>query len=162
MRWWAGRFRQFARYLTGHVTAADRRSLASWLTPPQLKLFNSMHRADQRHGLDVVTALRGAGHSDTDLLLAGLLHDCGKGRHLRLWHRVAWALAERHPRVAPLFVRLPTFKAAFATMAAHVERSAELAMAAGCTARTADLIRHRVDLVDEELVTALRLADEAS
>ena len=162
MRWWAGRFRQFLRYLTGRVSAEDRRALATWLTPAQLELFNPMHRADQRHGLDVMAALRAAGHADGDLLLAGLLHDCGKGRHLRLWHRVAWALAERHPRLAPLLVRLRTFKAAFATMAVHVERSAELAMAAGCTARTADLIRHRVDSVDEELVMALRLADEAS
>ena len=154
--------RQFARYVTGRVSGADRKSLAAWLTPAQLALFDQMHRADQRHGLDVVAALRAAGHSDPDLVLAGLLHDCGKGRDLRLWHRVAWALADRHPRLEPLFVRLPTFKTAFATMAAHVERSAELARSAGCSERTSDLIRHRVESVDEDLVIALRLADEAS
>jgi hypothetical protein len=162
IRWWAARIRQFVRYLTGRVTSADRAALGSWLTPDQLRLFSSMHRADQRHGLDVVAVLRVAGHSDGDLLLAGLLHDAGKGRDLRLWHRVAWALAERHARLTPIFLRLPTFGTAFATMAAHVERSAELALAAGCSSRTADLIRHRVDSVGEELVTALRLADEAS
>ena len=162
IRWWAGRIRQFARYATGRVSAADRKTLAARVTPAQLALFDQMHRADQRHGLEVVAALRAAGHSDPDLLLAGLLHDCGKGRDLRLWHRVAWALADRHPRLQPLFMRLPTFTTAFATMAAHVERSAELALGAGCTERTADLIRHRVESVDEDLVIALRLADEAS
>src|SRR5688572_12010188 len=150
--WWRNRVRQFVRYLTGRVAPKDREALATWLTPAQLRLFNEMHRADQRHGLDVVTVLRTAGHLDRDLLLAGLLHDAGKGRDLRVWHRVAWALADRHARVTPVFVRVPTFKSAFATMAAHAERSAELALAAGCTERTADLIRHRVDAVDEELV----------
>ena len=162
IRWWAGRIRQFLRYVTGRVSAADRTNLAAWLTPAQLVLFDEMHRADQRHGLDVVAALRAAGHSDPDLLLAGLLHDSGKGRDLRLWHRVAWALADRHARLEPPFVRLPKFRTAFGTMAAHVERSAELALGSGCSARTADLIRHRVEAVDEDLVMALRLADEAS
>ena len=160
--WWSGRVRQFVRYLTGRVREPELAALRAWLTRPQLELFGAMHRADQRHGLDVVAVLRRAGHTDPDLLLAGLLHDAGKGRDLRLWHRVAWALADRYPRLAPLVVRLPTFRSAFDTMAAHVERSAVLALAAGCTARTADLIRHRVEAVDEELVLALRLADEAS
>ena len=36
-------------------------------------------RADQRHGLDVVAALRADGHDAPDLLLAGLFHDASKG-----------------------------------------------------------------------------------
>jgi hypothetical protein len=162
MRWWAGRVRQFVRYLTGRVTPADREAVAEWLTPEQQALFSSMHAADQRHGLDVVAVLRRAGHTDRDLLLAGLLHDAGKGRDLRLWHRVAWALADRHGWLTAFFVRVPTFRQAFETMAEHVDRSADLALGAGCSVRTADLIRHRVDTVDQELVIALRLADEAS
>ena len=134
----------------------------AWLTPAQLGLFEQMHRADQRHGLDVVAALRRAGHRDADLLLAGVLHDAGKGRDLRLWHRVGWALAERHARLEPFFLRLPTFRRAFDMMAAHVTRSAELAVSAGCGPRTAALIAERVDAVDEPLLLALRLADEAS
>jgi hypothetical protein len=38
-----------------------------------------MHVADRRHGLDVVAALRAAGTDDLEVLLAGLLHDAGKG-----------------------------------------------------------------------------------
>ena len=58
------------------VDLTDREALAGWLTPAQLALFEGMHRADQRHGLDVMASLRGDGHAaDTDLLLAGLFHD---------------------------------------------------------------------------------------
>lgn len=161
-RWWVGRTRQFVRYVTGRVSARERQALAGWLTPAQLALFEQMHRADQRHGLDVVAALRRAGRVEPELLLAGLLHDAGKGRDLHLWHRVCWALSERHPRLTAVFLRVPTFQAAFATIERHVERSAVLALEAGCSPRTADLIRHQAAPSDEELVVALRLADEAS
>jgi len=161
--WWAGRVRQFVRHLTGRVAHVERRHLASWLSPAQLALFDSMHRADRRHGLDVVSALRRAGHSDTDLLLAGLLHDCGKGSDVGLWHRVGWALAEHHGGAVESFVRrLPGFAAAFQIIAVHAERSAELALAAGCSPRCAELIRQQAAPPDSELGRALQLADQAN
>lgn len=163
MRWWAGRVRQFFRYVSGRVSKSERQRLAARLTSAQLALFGQMHRADQRHGLDVVQALRRAGHSNPDLLLAGLLHDCGKGNSLRLWHRIGWSLSERYDGwVRRTALRTPTFATAFATLAAHAERSAELALAAGCSPQTADLIRHQAEPTDRELGVALRLADEAS
>jgi len=163
VRWWAGRTRQFLRYVTGRVTRTERRELAGWLTRGQLALFDRMHRADQRHGRDVVMALRRAGHTETDLLVAGLLHDSGKGRDLRVWHRIGWSLGERYGEgVRSLALRLPTFRTAFATLAAHAERSAELSLDAGCSALTADLIRHQAEPTDPDLGVALRLADEAS
>ena len=163
MRWWAGRVRQFARYVTGRVTASERDRLRDWLTPAQLELFDAMHRADRRHGLDVVEALRRAGHANHDLLLAGLLHDCGKGRDLHVWHRVGWSLRERYgDRVGGLLKRIPGFAPAFQTLAGHADRSAVLALAAGCSDLTADLIRHQSNPTDELLGTALRLADEAN
>jgi hypothetical protein len=163
LHWWAGRIRQFARYMTGRVSAGERRALGSWLTPAQLALFEQMHRADQRHGLDVVATLRRSGHSEPDLLVAGLLHDCGKGRSLQVWHRVGWSLDQRYgDGVRRTIVKLPTFGMAFATLEVHADRSAELALAAGCSPRTADLIRHQDDPTDEDLGVALQLADEAS
>lgn len=163
IRWWGGRTRQFARYLTGRVSRAERNELTAWLSASQLELFDHMHRADQRHGLDVVVALRRAGHTDSDLLIAGLLHDSGKGRDLRVWHRIGWSLGERYGQhVQAATVRLPTFRTAFATLAAHAERSAELALAAGCSAAAADLIRHQAEPTNLDLGLALRLADEAS
>ena len=61
--------------------------LASWTTPAQRRLFDTMHVADQRHGLDVVASLRAEGVKDRDVLLAGLLHDVGKG-DTGVWPRV--------------------------------------------------------------------------
>ena len=163
MRWWSAKVRRFVRYFVGRVSEHERRDLVGWLTPAQLELFESMHRADQRHGLDVVNALRAERQSNPDLLLAGLLHDCGKGRALHVWHRVGWSLGERYGRrVEPLMLRLPTFRAAFATIAAHAARSAEMALAAGCSPITADLIRHQAEPVDDVLGRALLLADQAN
>ena len=50
------------------------------LSAAQLALFDGMHVADRRHGLAVVASLRAGGDDDRELLLAGLLHDAGKGR----------------------------------------------------------------------------------
>ena len=50
--------------------------------------------ADRRHGLDVVARLRADAVTDDEVLLAGLLHDAGKGPGVGLWPRVAWSLGE--------------------------------------------------------------------
>jgi hypothetical protein len=161
--WWAGKTRQFWRHVGGRVTDAERAALAEWLTSAQYELFTRMHRADQRHGLDVVASLRRAGQEDPDLLLAGLLHDCGKGRSVGLWHRVGWSLGERYgPLVGSLARRLPGFAAAFAVIADHPRRSAELALAAGCSVRAAELIAHQAQADDSDAGRALRLADQAN
>lgn len=161
--WWAGKSRQFARHVTGRVRVAEREALEEWLTPAQLALFDGMHRADRRHGLDVARALRLGGHHDPDVLLAGLLHDCAKGPDVGLWHRVAWSLADRYGRrVRGLAERLPGFAVRLRTIDGHAPRSAELALAAGCTARAAELIRRQSEPTDSELREALRLADEAN
>jgi hypothetical protein len=161
--WWAAKVRRFTRYFTGRVGAGERRELAAWLTPAQLELFDTMHPADQRHGLDVVAALRAGGHAQPELLIAGLLHDCGKGRGLRVWHRVGWSLGEHYgTRVERYLERLPGFHAGFATMRAHAARSAELVAAAGASAATIELIRHQAEPTDEVLGRALLLADQAN
>jgi hypothetical protein len=161
--WWVAKIRRFVRYFSGRVRPAERAALEGWLAGPQLRLFDSMHRADQRHGLDVVEALRRAGHAEPDLLVAGLLHDCGKGRSIRVWHRVGWSLADHYDGAAARLVgALPGFAPALAIIDAHAGRSADLALAAGCTVRTVDLIRHQAEPTEEELGRALLLADRAN
>jgi hypothetical protein len=163
MGWWTTKARQAARHLTGRVSDRERAELDAWLTEPQRRLFVSMHRADQRHGLDVVARLRADGFDDPDLLLAGLLHDCSKGRGVHLVHRVAWSLGERYgDAVLDACAWLPGFRAAFARLARHADDSARLALEAGCGDRTAALIRHQSDPHDPVAGAALRLADEAS
>lgn len=160
--WWAAKVRRTYAYVRAHVSESDRAELEAWLSPAQLLLFDWMHLADRRHGLDVVAALRQTGATDPDLLLAGLLHDCGKGPRVRLVHRVAWSLGQRYGdwvwRVAG---RLPTFGVGLERMRNHAERSAELAGQAGCSAVTMELIRHQETPLDEA-GRLLLAADEAN
>lgn len=145
------------------VGADERADLAAWLTPAELALFDAMPVADRRHGLDVVTHLRALGATDRDLLIAGLLHDCGKGRGVRLVHRVAWSLSERYGAwvIAPA-VRIPWFRAGIDRIRDHARASADLMLAAGAGARAADLARHQDRPVDPVLGELLRAADEAA
>ncbi len=160
--WWASKVRQFRTHLRAHVSPAERAALAAWTTAPQLALFDSMHVADRRHGLDVVASLRAEGVTEPDALLAGLLHDAGKG-DTGVWPRVAWSLGEAYGawvwRVSGM---LPGFGAALERLRTHAEVSARLAAEAGCTVRTVELIRYQDAPRDPEFGELLRLADEAN
>lgn len=159
---WAGRTRQFVAHLRARVPAAERAALDGWLTPAQLATFDAMHVADRRHGLDVAASLRTDGVTDPEVLLAGLLHDAGKGT-TGLWPRVAWSLGQRYGGWvwrAAAFV--PGWGAALERLRDHAETSAALAAAAGCSARTVELIRHQDAPLDPEFGPLLKLADEAN
>ena len=160
--WWAAKIKRTREYVRAGVSSAERSELAAWLTPAQLALFDRMHVADRRHGLDVLAALSSAGATDPDLLVAGLLHDCGKGPHVRLVHRVAWSLGQRYGEwIWRAASHMPTFRYGLDRLRRHADRSAELAAQAGCSSRTVELIRLQENPIDEagEL---LRAADEAN
>lgn len=159
--WWASKVRQFRAHVRAKVSPAERAALATWLTAPQLALYDSMPVADRRHGLDVVARLRADAVTDPELLLAGLLHDAGKGPGVGLWPRVAWSLGEAFgPWVVRLARRLPGFGAALDRLRDHAELSAEMAAAAGCSPRTADLIRYQAEPRDPTAGVQLKRADE--
>jgi hypothetical protein len=144
------------------VAPEERAALATWISPPELALFDSMHVADRRHGLDVVASLRAEHVTERDVLLAGLLHDAGKG-DTGVWPRVAYALASAYGAWILRVVRLlPGFHAALERLRTHAETSAELAVAAGCPTRTVELIRFQDAPIDPEFGELLRLADEAN
>ena len=160
--WWAAKVRQFRAHLRASVATDERAVLATWLTPDQLALFDGMHVADRRHGLDVVTALRADGATDPDLLLAGLLHDAGKGA-TGLWPRVAYSLGQAFGHwVWRLAGWRPGFRASLERLHDHAAASATLAEAAGCSARTVELIRHQEAPIDPVDGRRLQLADEAN
>jgi hypothetical protein len=144
------------------LSADERAGLAGWLTPAQLAMFDSMHVADRRHGLDVVATLRSEGAADREVLLAGLLHDAGKGQ-TGVWPRVAHSLGQAYGewvwRVAGL---LPGMSPAINRLREHADTSAMLAAEAGCSPRTVELIRHQEAPVDPEAGRLLQLADEAN
>ena len=163
MSWWGSRFRQFRAHVGARVLPVERADLATWLSSSQLAVFDGMHVADKRHGLDVVRTLRAGGSTDPELLLAGLLHDAGKGPTVGLLPRVAWSLGEGYGAwILRLARMLPGFPRALDLLRDHAELSARLAEGAGCTARTADLIRHQAEPVDREAGRLLYLADEAN
>jgi hypothetical protein len=160
--WWASKIRRTRAYVRARVSSAERNELAVWLTPAQLALFDRMQVADRRHGLDVLAALSSAGATDPDLLVAGLLHDCGKGQRVRLAHRVAWSLGQRYGEwIWRAASHMPTFRYGLDRLRRHADRSAEIAAEAGCSSRTVELIRLQENPIDEagEL---LRAADEAN
>lgn len=160
--WWGPKVRQFRSHVTARVGQDERAGLADWLTPAQLALFDAMHLADRRHGLDVVATLRRDGATDHDLLVAGLLHDAGKG-DTGVWPRVAFALGQAYGAWVLRLARLiPSWRAPLGRLAVHADASASLAASAGCSPRTVGLIRHQDAPVDPEAGRALQLADEAN
>lgn len=160
--WWGSKARQFRAHRRAAVAPGERAGLATWLEPAQLALFDAMHVADRRHGLDVVATLRADGVTDPELLQAGLLHDAGKGR-TGVWPRVAYSLGQAYGAWVWSLARVvPGFAPALDRLRDHAETSARLAAEAGCSPRTVELIRHQDAPVDPEAGRRLQLADEAN
>ena len=160
--WWARKVRQAGRHLTARVPATERAALVDWLRPAELALFDGMHIADRRHGLDVMAALRRDGETDREVLLAGLLHDAGKG-DTGLVTRVLFSLSQHYGDwIAAVATAWPPTSSGMARLVAHPRLSAELAEAAGCSERTAELIRWQDEPRDPLAGERLRLADEAN
>ena len=159
---WGSKVRQFRAHRRARVSPDERAAVRTWLSSDQLALFDAMHVADRRHGLDVVTTLRAERAADDDLLLAGLLHDAGKGQ-TGVWPRVAYSLGQEYGRwIWRLASALPGFREALARLQDHADASARLAAAAGCSQRTVELIRHQDAPRDGDAGERLRLADEAN
>jgi hypothetical protein len=160
--WWVAKVRQARRHVTARVAPRERDDVASWLSPAQLALFDGMHVADRRHGLDVVASLRADRVTGSDVLVAGLLHDAGKGQTGFL-PRVVHSLAQAYGGwIEALAARRPGMAASLERLRTHAEMSARLAEAAGCSRRTVDLIRGQESPRDPIDGERLRLADEAN
>jgi hypothetical protein len=160
--WWLGKVRQARRHLLARVAPRERDAVAKLLSPTQLAVFDSMHVADRRHGLDVVAALRSGGERDEEVLVAGLLHDAGKG-NTGILPRIFYSLGQANLGVVVRGARrLPGMGRSLDRLATHAETSARLAQEAGCSLRTVELIRWQDDPRDPEAGERLRLADEAS
>lgn len=142
------------------LVAADKASVAVYLSPAALALFETMSPADQRHSLRVCQGLRERGCTDDMLLAAALLHDVGKaGGRVPFWTRPAIVLGKRlAPRLLAKLVEpprdfaqqptvLPRWRRALSYAWFHAEVGADLAAAAGLPAQAVLYIRthHRPD-----------------
>lgn len=160
--WWRTKVRQFVRHVRARVSVGERAAVATWLTSDQLALFDSMHVADRRHGLDVVATLRSDAVTDDEVLLAGLLHDAGKG-HTSVVPRIVYALGQAYGRwIWTVASVVPPMGRAIRRLRDHADTSADLAARNGCSPRTVDLIRHQDAPTDPVAGVQLQLADEAN
>lgn len=172
------RVRQFAHAAAAIVrpNRLDEEMAADYLSPAALALFQAMPRYDRRHALAVAQSLVREGYNNPDLITAALLHDAGKtcssnGR-VALWHRVIVVLARAF---APALLewlgrdpapgkRMPRWRRPFYTQQHHAAVGAAMALQAGCSSDTANLIRRHESCVegDDPLLSALRAADSAN
>lgn len=177
--WWGRvsyRLLQFVHGLSASVNEREMQRARVILPHEAWLLFQRMPRDAQRHSLNVLAALRAAGHTDLDLAAAALLHDVGKtaaaaaGHPLTLWWRGPLVLLEA---LAPAWLR----RCAAATPTAgwryvlyvhqeHPAIGATWAEAAGCSPRTCWLIAHHQERnppapgeEDLDLLRALQWAD---
>jgi hypothetical protein len=153
------RSRQVYHALWPRIAAADLEAAERVMTEAERKLFAAMPRRDQRHALEVMRRLQSR-TDDRDLLVAALLHDCGKGDvpvWLRILHVVAPKLGESAGKEGASGWRGDAFR-----LHHHVELSARLARKAGCSERTVRLIAGTPAPADAEMAALLRAADDAS
>ena len=157
------RSRQFFGSVRPRVDEALREQAFALLNDSQRQLFSSMTTRDKQHCLDVYSALREKGHDDSDLLVAALLHDAGKGT-IELWHRVAFVVLERlSPRLLDQFARPGDggdWRQALHRCRNHPELGAELARQAGSSERIVKLISEHG--ADDRQMAALKAADESA
>jgi hypothetical protein len=156
---------QFLAHVRARVDPDEEAMVQRLLPTAAAALFAGMPVADRRHGLDVAERLVATGVDDPDVLSAALLHDAGKGRRVRLWHRVAGVLVEAvSPRVLERLAspNPQSWRFPFHLYLHHATISAGLATAAGCTPRVGAFIIGEVSSDDAHLARALKAADDAS
>jgi hypothetical protein len=154
---------QFIGHLTARVDPGEIERARPLLPDAAWPLFSAMPTADRRHALDVAARLAAAGERDPDLLAAALLHDSAKGHRMRLWHRVAGVLLEAaSPRALSRLASSDprSWRYPFHLFLHHASLSADAALAAGCSPRTAAFIHGSSEPPDAPLAAALRRADE--
>lgn len=141
------------------------------LTPTQLALFRRFDLADRQHSFAVMRTLQEAGHENSALLAAALLHDIGKTQYrLHLWERVIGAVVEA---VRPSLIDrwgqgdARGLRRPFVIRSQHPQWGAEMVAGAGASSVTITLIRHHQDktckLPDRQtarLLSQLQWADD--
>ena len=170
------RARQFWQDLVTRPRPGGLVKVEALLSPSQMVLFAGMQPSEQAHALRMLDALQTQGETDSDLLMAALLHDAGKQRcPLHLWERVVIVLVQA---VSPSLVRswgeppagsCRGWRKPFSVAAQHAEWGAALALEAGASPLAAALIRRHPlpapadsTLWEDSLLRRLQAVDDNS
>lgn len=164
------RLRQGLRAIFALAHPVDYDAVAEILSPPLMHLFHRMRRVEQLHSLRVMRMLQAQGFTDHDLLVAALMHDCGKSRcRFTLPERVIVVLARRLLPAA--YTRWSMGEPAgwrrmFVVATQHPKWSAEDMLSAGASMRAARLAERHQDKVEsvstseeDRHLLALQVAD---
>lgn len=137
------------------ATSEELAHVKEILPAPLFEIFCQMLPFEQAHAIRVYQRLCKHGHTDPDLLAAGLLHDVGKARiPLRPWERVLYVLGEKFiPQKAEEWSRQQPegVLRGFVVAEEHPEWGAEMAAEAGASERLVRLIAHHQDEISSEL-----------
>lgn len=154
------RLRQFWQGLQAQVSPEERQLLNTLLPPAAAVLFAEMPIDAQRHGLNVLYAVRQAGFDQPELAVAALLHDAGKnaaaqaGLALGLWLRGPLVLIETLWPALLRYWRSPDpqqgWRYLIYVQQEHPRIGAQWAQQLGCAPLTCWLIEHH----QEQVVTA--------
>jgi len=162
---------QFWHALLAPKEGVETRAIQPYLSPTQIVLFRRMHPSEQSHAFQVLNRLKEAGHDDTNLLTAALLHDIGKILSpLSIWERVEIVLgkhffpqAVKHWSAGQAHGLHP-----FVVAEHHPAWWASLAAQTGASAQAVSLIsRHHEVLAEppaspaDRLLAALQHADDS-
>lgn len=167
------RVRQGVRALLAFSQPVDLTLASAYLSPPLLRVFAQMRRAEQLHSLNVLrTVLAQEAATPLDLAAAALLHDVGKSRYpFPTWQKTLVVLVRAFlPR---LFQRLSQgspenfWQRPFVVYARHPTWSAQIVAQAGAPERTVWLVAHHADTVwanhpNAHLLKRLKAADDAN
>ncbi len=136
------RIHQFYQALRPKIGSKELQWAFDILPSPAIQLFLRQSLAEQRHALDVALDLW-SGSRNRNLIIAALLHDCGKSKSpLNLFARIYIVLLQRAPhRTWDFLLRsTPFFSSPLRTAQEHPTWGAELTHSLGLDAEIVELI----------------------
>jgi hypothetical protein len=164
---------QFWGLLTKRIAPDQLAQVRGWLTPELFAVFCQLNPSEQHHAYKVRCLLMAQGHTDSDLLIAALLHDVGKSQMpLAIWEKIAIVLGNRFAAqtVRGWGNRLGTpawWQRPFVNYYQHPAWGGQMVAAGGASPLVIELVRRHQDKITVsdplyDLLSALQSADNSN